>query len=117
MARSPFRHRRLRIAVVGAGAVSAGVVAVSRKRSPRSQRPTPTAGPSASVEDQADRRSDGASAMAHLLDLEEPPDAVFCYSDLVALGALHTPAARGLRVPEDARCSTPPSRRSRRTRR
>ncbi|MDX3226257.1 LacI family DNA-binding transcriptional regulator [Streptomyces sp. ME19-01-6] len=46
-------------------------------------------------------RSDGASAMAHLLDLEEPPDAVFCYSDLVALGALHTLASRGLRVPED----------------
>jgi DNA-binding LacI/PurR family transcriptional regulator len=46
-------------------------------------------------------RSDGATAMAHLLDLEEPPDAVFCYSDLVALGALHTLAERGLRVPED----------------
>jgi LacI family repressor for deo operon, udp, cdd, tsx, nupC, and nupG len=46
-------------------------------------------------------RSDGATAMAHLLDLAEPPDAVFCYSDLIALGALHTLAARGLRVPED----------------
>jgi LacI family transcriptional regulator, repressor for deo operon, udp, cdd, tsx, nupC, and nupG len=46
-------------------------------------------------------RSDGAAAMAHLLDLEEPPDAVFCYSDLVALGALRTLASRGLRVPED----------------
>jgi LacI family transcriptional regulator, repressor for deo operon, udp, cdd, tsx, nupC, and nupG len=46
-------------------------------------------------------RSDGATAMAHLLDLAEPPDAVFCYSDLVALGALHTLASRGLRVPED----------------
>ncbi|MFF7792878.1 substrate-binding domain-containing protein [Streptomyces sp. NPDC007991] len=46
-------------------------------------------------------RSDGATAMAHLLSLEEPPDAVFCYSDLVALGALHTLASRGLRVPED----------------
>ncbi|TQJ75662.1 LacI family DNA-binding transcriptional regulator [Streptomyces sp. SLBN-31] len=46
-------------------------------------------------------RADGATAMAHLLDLEEPPDAVFCYSDLVALGALHTLASRGLRVPED----------------
>lgn len=46
-------------------------------------------------------RSDGATAMAHLLDLEEPPDAVFCYSDLVALGALHTLASRGVRVPED----------------
>jgi DNA-binding LacI/PurR family transcriptional regulator len=46
-------------------------------------------------------RSDGARAMAHLLDLPEPPDAVFCYSDLVALGAMHTLAQRGLRVPED----------------
>ncbi|MEV6298921.1 LacI family DNA-binding transcriptional regulator [Actinoplanes sp. NPDC051861] len=46
-------------------------------------------------------RIDGAQAMAHLLDLEEPPDAVFCYSDLVALGAIHTIVSRGLRVPED----------------
>ncbi|MFF3501527.1 LacI family DNA-binding transcriptional regulator [Streptomyces sp. NPDC003247] len=46
-------------------------------------------------------RADGATAMAHLLDREEPPDAVFCYSDLVALGAMHTLASRGLRVPED----------------
>jgi DNA-binding LacI/PurR family transcriptional regulator len=46
-------------------------------------------------------RADGAAAMAHLLDLDDPPDAVFCYSDLVALGAVHTLVARGLRVPED----------------
>lgn len=46
-------------------------------------------------------RADGASAMATLLDLPEPPDAVFCYSDLVALGAIHTLLGRGLRVPED----------------
>jgi LacI family repressor for deo operon, udp, cdd, tsx, nupC, and nupG len=46
-------------------------------------------------------RADGAAAMAHLLDGPEPPDAVFCYSDLVALGAIHTLAIRGLRVPED----------------
>ena len=46
-------------------------------------------------------RRDGAEAMAALLDLPEPPDAVFCYSDLVALGAVHTLAERGLRVPED----------------
>lgn len=46
-------------------------------------------------------RSDGAWAMARLLELENPPDAVFCYSDLVALGAMHTLAARGLRVPEN----------------
>ncbi|GLW28616.1 LacI family DNA-binding transcriptional regulator [Actinoplanes regularis] len=46
-------------------------------------------------------RKDGAQAMAHLLDLEDPPDAVFCYSDLVALGAIRTLVSRGLRVPED----------------
>jgi LacI family transcriptional regulator, repressor for deo operon, udp, cdd, tsx, nupC, and nupG len=46
-------------------------------------------------------RKDGAQAMAQLLDLDEPPDAVFCYSDLVALGALHTLHSRGVRVPED----------------
>ncbi|MFE0464205.1 LacI family DNA-binding transcriptional regulator, partial [Kitasatospora sp. NPDC058965] len=46
-------------------------------------------------------RRDGASAMARLLDLPEPPDAVFAYNDLVALGALRLLAERGLRVPED----------------
>lgn len=46
-------------------------------------------------------RRDGAEAMAHLLDLPEPPDAVFCFNDLLAIGALRTAAERGLRVPED----------------
>lgn len=46
-------------------------------------------------------RADGAAAMARLLDRPEPPDAVFCYSDLLALGALRTLNARGMRVPED----------------
>ena len=46
-------------------------------------------------------RTDGATAMALLLDSPNPPDAVFCYSDLVALGAMHTLAVRGLRIPDD----------------
>jgi DNA-binding LacI/PurR family transcriptional regulator len=46
-------------------------------------------------------RIDGATAMAALLDRDDPPDAVFCYSDLVASGAIHTLLSRGLRVPED----------------
>ncbi len=46
-------------------------------------------------------RIDGAQAMAALLDRPEPPDAVFCYSDLVASGAIHTLRQRGQRVPED----------------
>ncbi|MEV0150710.1 MULTISPECIES: LacI family DNA-binding transcriptional regulator [unclassified Nonomuraea] len=46
-------------------------------------------------------RVNGATAMAALLDREDPPDAVFCYSDLVASGAIYTILERGLRVPED----------------
>jgi LacI family repressor for deo operon, udp, cdd, tsx, nupC, and nupG len=47
-------------------------------------------------------REDGARAMAQLLDGPgPPPDAVFCFNDLLALGALRTLLARGYRVPED----------------
>lgn len=46
-------------------------------------------------------RACGAQAMARLLDLAKPPDAVFCYNDLLALGALRTALRRGVRVPDD----------------
>jgi DNA-binding LacI/PurR family transcriptional regulator len=46
-------------------------------------------------------RSDGADAMTRLLDAERPPDAVFCFNDLVALGAMRTLFERGVRVPDD----------------
>ena len=46
-------------------------------------------------------REDGAAAMSRLLDLPEPPDAVFCFSDLLALGAQRVALARGLSVPGD----------------
>lgn len=45
-------------------------------------------------------RADGAAAMARLLALPEPPDAVFCFNDLLALGALRTLHEHGVRVPE-----------------
>ena len=47
------------------------------------------------------RRDEGARAMDRLLDLPEPPDAVYCFNDLLALGALHALHRRGVRVPED----------------
>ncbi|MEV1238513.1 LacI family DNA-binding transcriptional regulator [Nonomuraea sp. NPDC049750] len=47
------------------------------------------------------QRQDGRQAMDRLLDLAEPPDAVFCFNDLLALGAMRAVLARGLRVPED----------------
>ena len=46
-------------------------------------------------------RADGAAAMEALLALPQPPDAVFCFNDLLALGALRTLRDHGLRVPED----------------
>ncbi|WP_433441293.1 LacI family DNA-binding transcriptional regulator [Nonomuraea sp. CA-141351] len=47
------------------------------------------------------QREDGRRAMERLLDLPEPPDAVFCYNDLLALGAMKGALSRGLRVPQD----------------
>jgi len=46
-------------------------------------------------------RSAGARSMRRLLDLEHQPDAVFCVSDLLAVGAIHMIHEAGLRVPQD----------------
>ncbi|MFC4943926.1 LacI family DNA-binding transcriptional regulator [Pseudonocardia sp. GCM10023141] len=46
-------------------------------------------------------RRDGAEAMRWLLDRADPPDAVFCFNDLLAVGALFAAAERGVRVPEE----------------
>lgn len=43
----------------------------------------------------------GAVAMHRLLDRDDPPTAVFAYSDEIAVGALSAMYARGVRVPED----------------
>jgi DNA-binding LacI/PurR family transcriptional regulator len=46
-------------------------------------------------------RAEGAAAMEELLALPNPPDAVFCFNDLLALGAMRTILRRGLRIPDD----------------
>ena len=43
----------------------------------------------------------GANALEQLLALPVPPTAVFCHSDIMALGALSLAKRRGLKVPED----------------
>lgn len=43
----------------------------------------------------------GEAAMAELLALPERPEAVFCYNDLAAMGAVRAVLEAGLRVPED----------------
>jgi LacI family transcriptional regulator, repressor for deo operon, udp, cdd, tsx, nupC, and nupG len=46
-------------------------------------------------------RDHGAAAAARLLALGQPPDAMLCFSDLLALGAIRTLLVAGRRVPED----------------
>ena len=45
-------------------------------------------------------RADGAAATPAVLDLREPPDAVICFNDVVAIGLLGGLHAAGIRVPE-----------------
>ena len=46
-------------------------------------------------------RASGAAAMHTLLALPQPPDAVFCFTDLLAVGAMSVLHQAGLRIPED----------------
>lgn len=46
-------------------------------------------------------RAEGKAAAERLLDQPVPPDAVFCFDDLLAIGASHAVQQRGLRVPDD----------------
>lgn len=46
-------------------------------------------------------RADGARAMRQLLTLDHPPDAVFCFNDLLALGAMRALHEAGCRIPDD----------------
>jgi LacI family transcriptional regulator, repressor for deo operon, udp, cdd, tsx, nupC, and nupG len=46
-------------------------------------------------------RDSGEVAMEELLSLPRHPDAVFCYNDLLAIGALRAVLTRGLKVPDD----------------
>ena len=43
----------------------------------------------------------GMLAVDRLLDIAQPPTAIFCYNDMTALGALKAVRTRGLGVPED----------------
>jgi LacI family transcriptional regulator len=43
----------------------------------------------------------GVAAAERLLDLPEPPTAIFCFNDNMAIGAMRVARERGLRVPED----------------
>jgi LacI family transcriptional regulator len=55
------------------------------------------------VRDRVEESGDsvGFQAMQELLKLKSRPDAVFCYNDLTALGAIDATLQAGLRIPED----------------
>ncbi|MFE2685112.1 substrate-binding domain-containing protein, partial [Streptomyces mirabilis] len=69
----------------GRGRAAAGLLGAPSRGGPS---PNPPAGPA-------------PPATARLLDHPDPPDAVFCFSDLLALGAMRVALSRGLRIPED----------------
>lgn len=46
-------------------------------------------------------RSGGFDAATRLMNRPEPPDAMFCFNDLLALGAMHALAGQGVSVPGD----------------
>lgn len=46
-------------------------------------------------------RIHGVTIMRQLLSVDPIPDAVFCFNDLVALGAMRAITAAGLRIPDD----------------
>jgi DNA-binding LacI/PurR family transcriptional regulator len=45
-------------------------------------------------------RADGATGLRQVMTLPDPPDAVFAYNDLIALGALRAAVELGIAVPE-----------------
>ncbi|AEF40164.1 LacI family DNA-binding transcriptional regulator [Hoyosella subflava] len=51
-------------------------------------------------EDEANAHG-GYRAVLRLLDSADPPTAVFCYNDRMAMGAYRAAAERGLKIPED----------------
>ncbi|WP_205740811.1 LacI family DNA-binding transcriptional regulator [Haloactinopolyspora alba] len=93
---------RRRIALIGAQPNLPNNTAAERltgyRAALRAAGMTPT--PHLEMPVEALHRADGATAMRALLD-HDPPDAVFCVNDQLALGALRVAYERGLRVPDD----------------
>lgn len=94
---------RKRVAAIGAQQVDPGFTAQLRLQGWREAllESGLQADPEQAAPAESWRRADGATAMARLLDAGPTPDAVFCFNDLLALGALRELSRRGIRVPDD----------------
>jgi DNA-binding LacI/PurR family transcriptional regulator len=91
---------RRRIAAIGVGGTSTGAVRRKGYRKALKDGGLPH-DPALELAATGYHRADGVASMRELLALPKPPDAVFCFNDLMALGALRALADAGLRVPED----------------
>jgi len=91
---------RRRIAAIGVGGTSTGAVRRKGYRKALKAAGLPH-DPALELAGTGYHRPDGAASMRELLALPTPPDAVFCFNDLLALGALRTLADAGLSVPGD----------------
>ncbi len=43
----------------------------------------------------------GAASLSQLMSLPQPPSAIFCHSDIIAIGAIHQAKKSGIKIPED----------------
>ncbi|HEY6746278.1 MAG TPA: LacI family DNA-binding transcriptional regulator [Mycobacteriales bacterium] len=98
-----LRQGRRRIAAIGVQRSAAGASARLRLQGYRKavREHGLDLDPVLAVPAAAWHRADGAAAVRSLLELGPPPDALFCFNDLLALGALRALHEAGLRVPDD----------------
>ena len=92
---------RRRVAAIGVGG-GAGTGAVRRKGYRKALKAVGIPrDPSLELAGTGYHRDDGAASMRELLELPEPPDAVFCFNDIAAIGAIRALKDAGLSVPGD----------------
>lgn len=99
-----IRLGRRRIAAIGAPAGPTSSMAHLRRLHGYRQALTDAGlgiDPQLIAEVSAFHSTEGNRAMATLLALPEPPDAVFCFNDLLALGATRQLLTSGYRIPDD----------------
>jgi LacI family transcriptional regulator len=98
-----IRIGRKRIAHIGGNSTSPSFDRLRGYRNALAESELPVPESYVIVRDRMEESGDkiGFQAMQELLTLETRPDAVFCYNDLTALGAIDATLQAGLRVPED----------------
>ncbi len=94
---------RRRIAHIGSEAASTGRERLRAFRETMQQHQLRTPNPFVVTRERFEEAADraGYDAMRQLLAQKRPPDAVFCYNDLTAVGAMRATSAAGLRIPQD----------------